>query len=148
MLRKFLPAQSEKCSIRDRGFLGGPPANAGEERDAGSISEWRRSHGEGNGNPLQYSCLENSMDRGVWSATIHGVEKSQTWLSVHPRTHAGTGAQIWERVQLGVLTDPLAPGTSSPAPSHPRRLTDQETGCSLSPIWATPRSHPSQSRHL
>ena len=37
--------------------------------------------GEGNGNPLQYSCLENPMDRGPWWATIHGVAKSQTWLS-------------------------------------------------------------------
>ena len=40
-----------------------------------------RSPGEGNGNPLQYSCLENSMDRGVWRATVHGVAKSWTWLS-------------------------------------------------------------------
>ena len=37
--------------------------------------------GEGNGNPLQYSCLENPMDRGAWWATVHGVAKSQTWLS-------------------------------------------------------------------
>ena len=120
MLRKFLPAQSEKCSIRDRGFLGGPPANAGEERDAGSISEWRRSNGEGNGNPLQYSCLENSMDRGVWWATIHGVEKSQTWLSVHPRTHAGTGAQIWERVLLGVFNRPSGSWNLLPSPFPPQ----------------------------
>ena len=42
----------------------------------------RRSHGEGNGNPLQYSCLENSMDRGTWWATVHGVTKSQTQLSI------------------------------------------------------------------
>ena len=39
------------------------------------------SPGEGNGNPLQYSCLENSMDRGAWWATVHGVKKSRTWLS-------------------------------------------------------------------
>jgi len=37
-----------------------------------------RSPGEGNGNPLQYSCLENSMDRGAWRATVHGIEKSDT----------------------------------------------------------------------
>ena len=45
-----------------------------------------RSPGEGNGNPLQYSCLENLMDRGAWRATVHGVTKSQTqlkWLSMH-----------------------------------------------------------------
>ena len=55
-----------------------PPANAG---DAGSIPGSGRSPGGGNGNPLQYSCLENSMDRGAWQATVHGVTKSQTWLS-------------------------------------------------------------------
>ena len=58
-----------------------PPANAGDLRDAGSISGSRRSPGEGNGNPLQYSCLENSMDRGAWWATVHGVAKDQTQLS-------------------------------------------------------------------
>ena len=53
-----------------------PPANAGDIRDAGSIPRWGRSE-EGNGNPLQYSCLENPMDRGTWQAIIHGVTKSQ-----------------------------------------------------------------------
>ena len=52
-----------------------PPANAGDTRDVGFISGSGRSLGEGNGNPLQYSCLENSMDRGAWWATVHGVEK-------------------------------------------------------------------------
>ena len=42
-----------------------------------------RSLGVGTGNPLQYSCLENSMDRGAWRATVHGVAKSQTWPSTH-----------------------------------------------------------------
>ena len=46
--------------------------------DPGSVPGLGRSPGEGNGNPLQYSCLENSMDRGVWRATVLGVEKSQT----------------------------------------------------------------------
>ena len=48
-----------------------PPANAG---DVGSIPGWGRSPGEGNGNSPQYSCLENSMDRGAWQATVYGVE--------------------------------------------------------------------------
>ena len=56
------------------------PANAGDVRDAGSIPGWGRSPGVGNGNPLQYSCLENLTDRGAWWATIHRVAKSQTWL--------------------------------------------------------------------
>ena len=57
------------------------PANAGEARDAGSVPGPGRSPGEGNGSPLQYSCLENPMDRGTWWATVHGVEKSRTRLS-------------------------------------------------------------------
>ena len=47
----------------------------------GSIPGFRRSLGAGKGNPLQYSCLENSMDRGAWRATVYGVAKSRTWLS-------------------------------------------------------------------
>ena len=54
------------------------PANAG---DVGSILGSGISPGERNGNPLQYSCLENSMKRGAWWATVHRVEKSQTRLS-------------------------------------------------------------------
>ena len=49
--------------------------------DPSSIPGSGRSPGEGNGNPLQYSCLENSVDRGAWWATVHGVAKSQTRLS-------------------------------------------------------------------
>ena len=55
-----------------------PPANA---EDMGSIPGLERSTGEGNGNPPQYSCLENSMDGGAWWATVHGVAKSQTGLN-------------------------------------------------------------------
>ena len=58
-----------------------PPANTGDARDAGSVPGWGRSLGIGNGNMLQYSCLENSMDRGVWWATVHGVANSWTGLS-------------------------------------------------------------------
>ena len=54
-----------------------PPASAG---DAGSIPGLGRSPGEGNGNPLQCSCLENSMDRGAWRAAVHEVAKSRTRL--------------------------------------------------------------------
>ena len=49
------------------------PANVGDKGDTGSIPGWRRSPGEGNDNPFQYSCLENSMDKGVWWATVHRV---------------------------------------------------------------------------
>ena len=52
-----------------------PPVNAGDTGDVGSISGLGRFPGEGNGNPLQYSCLENSVDRGAWRAAVHGVTK-------------------------------------------------------------------------
>ena len=53
-----------------------PPANIGDIRDVGSIPRLRRPPGAGNGNPLQYSCLENPIDRGAWWAMFHRVEKS------------------------------------------------------------------------
>ena len=52
------------------------PANAGDLRDSGLIPGWGRSLGEGHGNPFQYSCLENPMDRQAWQATIHGDAES------------------------------------------------------------------------
>jgi len=65
------------------GFSGGTvvknlPANAGDAGDTGSIPGSGRFPGIRNGNPLQYSCLDNSMDRGIWWARVHGVTKSQT----------------------------------------------------------------------
>ena len=73
----------KKITIDNLDFSGGSmvkntPANPG---DLGSIPGWRRSIGEGNGNPLQYSCLENTMDRGARWATAHGVSESRTRLS-------------------------------------------------------------------
>ena len=66
--------------------MGFPDGSAGEESackagdtvDAGLIPGLGRSPGGGNGNPLRYSCLENSMDRGAWQVTVHGVTKSWT----------------------------------------------------------------------
>ena len=58
------------------------PANPGDARDVGSILGLGRSPGGGHDNPLQYSCLENPMDRGAWMATVHKVAQSQT-------THTG-----------------------------------------------------------
>ena len=54
------------------------PANAGDVRDSGSIPGLERSPGRGHGNPLQYFCLKNPMDRGDWRATIHRVAKRPT----------------------------------------------------------------------
>ena len=74
---------SQNCVSFSHGFPGGsvvknPPAKA---RDVGLLPGLGRSPGEGNGNPLQYSCLENPMDGGTWWATVHGVTMSQTRLS-------------------------------------------------------------------
>ena len=63
------------------------PVNAEGARDMSSIPGLGRSPGVGNGNPPKCSCLENSMDRGAWEATIHGVTKSWTQLSMHKRIH-------------------------------------------------------------
>ena len=64
------------------GFPGGSDSKetACNVENPGSIPGSRRSSGEGNGNALQYSCLKNSMYRGAWWATVHGVAKSRTWL--------------------------------------------------------------------
>ena len=61
------------CGLPGGSVIKNLPANTG---DISSISGSQRSLGEGNGNPLQYSCLENPMDRGAWRATVHGVPKS------------------------------------------------------------------------
>ena len=70
-------------SLKNFIFPGGSEvkASACKVGDLGSIPGLGRSPGERNGNPLQYSCLENPMDRGAWWATVHGVAKSQTQLS-------------------------------------------------------------------
>ena len=64
-----------------------PLAKAGDKRDAGLTPGSGRFPGGGYGNPLHYFCLENSMDRGVWQATVHGVANSRTRLSTHTHTH-------------------------------------------------------------
>ena len=75
------------------GFPGGSEvkASASNTGDLGSIPGLGRSPGEGNGNPLQYSCLENPTDGGAWWATVHGVAKSRTRLS--NLTYAELGIQ-------------------------------------------------------
>ena len=71
-----------------------PPANAGDAEDVGLIPGSGRSPGEGHGNRLQYSCLENFTDRGAWWATVHGVTKSWTRLSTH--MHASSLSALCE----------------------------------------------------
>ena len=63
-----------------------PSTNVGDTRDVGSIPEWGRSPGEGNGTLLLYSCLENSMGREAWWDTVHRLTRSQTQLSTARHT--------------------------------------------------------------
>ena len=65
-------------------------ASAGDIRDMGLVPGSGRSPGGAHGNPLQYSCLENPMDRGAWWAAVHGAAQSQTGLKLHS-THANFG---------------------------------------------------------
>ena len=67
-----------------------PSANAGDIRDRGLILGLGRFPGIGNGNPLQYSCMQNSMDRGAWQAMVYEVSKSRTGLSMHRHTDTQT----------------------------------------------------------
>ena len=80
------------------GFRGGasgkeknPPANADDLRDAGWIPGTGRSPGGGPGNPLQYSCLENPVDRGAWQVIVHSVTESDT---TEVTQHAGTQREL------------------------------------------------------
>ena len=80
------------CYIWLTGFPGGAVvkkllANVKGSGDVGSVPRLGRSCGIGNGNPLQYSCRENPMDRGACWATVHGVASSWTWLNTHTHTH-------------------------------------------------------------
>ena len=79
---KYLEVTELLCIVLHgaQGLSGGTvvkkqPANAGDTRDMGSIPGWRRSPRVGNGNPFQYACLEDSMNRGAWPFTVHGVKK-------------------------------------------------------------------------
>ena len=79
------PSLINEPYIKSLDFLGGsvvmnPPANAGDVRDTGSVPGLGRFPGGGHDNPLQYSCLENPMDRGAWWATVHRVAQSWTRL--------------------------------------------------------------------
>ena len=91
-----------------------PPANAGDIRDMGSIPGLGRSPGGRYGNPLQYSCLENPMDKGAWWAIAHGVAKSQTRLSdlawmhaLKEKTHCRSYGRSWNIARQKAQDDNL-----------------------------------------
>ena len=107
-------------------------ANAGDIRDEGSIPGLGRSPGGGHGSPLQYSCLENPMDRGAWWATVHRVAKSRTWLK-WLSTACGYGIN-WSEPNRSEIADKL---TSS------RPWTSSYTHCNTLAYakWYTPQHH-------
>ena len=95
------PAES-KYSI-PRGFPGGaggkePTANAEDTRDVGLNPESARSPGKGNHYPIQYSCLENPMDRGAWRAAVHGVTQSRTRLKRLSSSSSSSRGRRWCQV--------------------------------------------------
>ena len=73
-------------SFPDGAVVKNPPANA---EDMGLVPGLGRSPGEGNGNLLQYSCLENSMDRGAWQAEVHGMDRGAWWPTDHGVAKSG-----------------------------------------------------------
>ena len=80
--RGFLQASHETLLVKN------PPTSAGNLRDTGSVSGSGRCPGGGHGDPLQYSCLENPMDRGVWQVMVHGVMESDTTEYAHTCVYA------------------------------------------------------------
>ena len=82
------------------GSSGKEPANGG---DADPSLGWKDSPGEGNGNPLQYSCLENPMDRGAWQAAVRGVAKCRTQLK-RLHTHIRTGGPEEEKLKFYITS--------------------------------------------
>ena len=103
------------------------PFNTGDIRDASSTPGSGRFPGGGHDNPLQYSCLENLMDRGAWQATVHGVTKSQRQLSTqhrhmrartHTHTHHHSFPSGFSLFQQGLIS----PGVPAPYPELRKRM--------------------------
>ena len=107
------------------------PANAEDARDAGLIPGLGRSPGVGNGNLLQYSSLENSMDRGTWWAIVQGIEKSQTRrVTKHTHTHTDPIIALHFHLQFTILR------SSDQVVSSAYILKAQTfSGDSVVPIW-------------
>ena len=89
------------------------PVNSGDTRDPGSMPGLGRSPGGGNGNPLQYSCLEKSMGGGAWYAAVHGVAKSRTRLSDFTFTFHFHALEMEMATHSSVLAWRI-PGTGEP----------------------------------
>ena len=110
------------------------PANAGDTRDTGSIPGLGRSPEEGNGNPLQYSCLGTSMDRGAWWATIHGVTRvGHDLVTKHTHTHTHTHTHEEARLRgrsKGECSEKLGQGDNC-APGHSQSSSQRQLSLHL-----------------
>ena len=118
-------------------FPGGSEVKASACRvgDLGSIPGSGRSPGEGNGNPLQYSCLENPMDRGAWWATVHRVAKSQTRLSYFTFKFQSLTEILWGRVggkRAVVCISEMFPSASKLSFSISRKDSEYDHFCTFS----------------
>ena len=109
-----------------------PPASAGDARDGGSIPGWGRSPGGGNGNPLQYSWLENSMDRGAWGGLQSVGSQSWTWLSDGAHTHRVVLGEGEQSKATGSLTTAI-PNQNASRGSNPRGTLPPQWGSRVKP---------------
>ena len=101
------------------------PASAGDAEDMGSILWLGRAHGVGSGNPLQYSCLESSVDTGTWQATVLRVAKSQTskeQLSMHARTHYAGGFVGTKEARVIFHVGPMLGAEKGASANEERRM--------------------------
>ena len=126
-------SQSWRAPPVSQGSLDLPGDSDGNEfvcsaGDPGSVPGSGRAPGEGKGNPLHYSCLENSMDRGAWWATVHGVSKSRTRSKPHPRGPGSTPRAL--RVQ----SPPRDPGSTPVAQAPP----PEPSGSNPHPVTQAP----------
>ena len=161
-LSKYLNEETESNADNQRGFQGFPggsvvknsPASAGNAKNAGLIPELGKSPGGGNSNPLQYSCLENPMDRGVWWATVQGVTKSQTQLSTLHQAGGSSGEKsehVWHSRQEFIPANLCLWVSMFPAFSHPRSVGHRTshsvlpllTSCSSFLLFSLPSFPPS-----
>ena len=121
------------CHEHGTGFPGGlvgqdSTCSAGDTGDAGLIPGLGRSPGEGHGNPLQYSCLDNAMDRGAWRATVHGVARSRTQQKPSEHTHIDTWAWDASLDAHKLKQYPLPAAKTAPPPPTPRLWAGDSKG--------------------
>ena len=138
------PSEGPRVSVLGGGALNTLPLPSSHHqfiRDTGLIPGSGRSPGGWHGNPLQYSCLENSTDGGAWQATVHGVTKSRTRLSnfTHTHTHTSPGQALCPALSLASVssrpsrvTAPFSLGSATvppaPGPASPRRYSPLASG--------------------